>query len=52
MAKTGRPLKAEEPRNKTLQIRLTQSEFDMIEKKANQVGLTKTEFILESCRKA
>lgn len=48
MARTGRPLKADEARNKALHIRLTQSEFNLIEKKAKEHNQTKTELILEA----
>ncbi|MEY8435063.1 hypothetical protein AALA56_04390 [Streptococcus hyointestinalis] len=44
--KMGRPLKGSEPRNKSLAIRLTQTEFDDITKLSQEMGISKAEVVV------
>lgn len=44
--RTGRP-KSDNPRNKSLQLRLTQSELDMIQECANSLNENRTNVIMK-----
>ena len=50
VAKIGRP-KAENPRNKRLEIKLTEEELNKINNCSNLLGKTRTDTILEGIKK-
>lgn len=49
MAERGRP-KTDNPRNRRLSIRLTESEYQEIDDKAKEIGLAKTDLVLAGVR--
>ncbi len=50
MPKMGRPLKSSEPKTVSLHLRITKSESERIQKCSEQLGLNRTETIMQGIK--